>query len=80
MRFRLCSEAHDFWVEASLRSFGERWLAVAYLGGDPEIGLGSTARDALADALSSLGPKAAEVFLADPQLSPSVSGELSRDA
>ena len=60
-----------------LRNFGDphgadgsggRWLAVADIAGEHEIGLGSSPREALAASLSSLGAQATTALLADPQL------------
>ena len=48
--------------------FDGRWPAVAEVSREPEIGLGTTARDAPAAALSSLWPTAADELLADPAL------------
>lgn len=68
MQFRLTAAGLDFWVDVRLRSWGGRWLAVAELGGDPEIGLGRTARQALEGALASLGRHATRAFLTDTAL------------
>jgi hypothetical protein len=68
VNFRLTASDLDFWVDVRLRSFGDRWIAVADIGGDPEIGVGATAREALAGSLGSLGDRAATAFLADAQL------------
>jgi hypothetical protein len=66
MRLRLRADALDFWVDVRVRGFGSRWLAVAQLAGDQEIGLGNTFGTAVANALASLGPKAVAALLADP--------------
>lgn len=55
-------------VEIRLRQLGDRWLAVAEFGGEPEVGIGPTARGALTAALATLGERAAAVLMADPQL------------
>ena len=68
VRFRLTAPTSDFHVDIDIRHFDGRWLATADIAGDREIGLGRSARDALAASLSSLGPAAAAAFLADPQL------------
>lgn len=68
MQFRLQALTLDFWVDVRLREFHGRWLAVAEIGGDQEIGLGATACEALAASLSSLGEHAASALLADQQL------------
>lgn len=68
MNFRAAAPHLDFYVDVRLRNFDGRWLAVAEIGGDREIGLGSSARQALAASLSSLGSAAATALLADPAL------------
>lgn len=68
VNFRLGAPQLDFYVDVRLRSFDGRWMAVAEIAGEHEIGLASTARDALAASLSSLGAAAATALLADPRL------------
>jgi len=68
MNIRIRAPKLDFYVDVRLRNFGARWLAVALIADDYEIGLGHTAGEALAASLSSFGPTAAEALLADPQL------------
>ena len=68
MQFRLSAPSLDFYVDVRLRQFDGRWLAVAEISSEPEIGLGSTAREALAASLSSLGATAVDELLADPAL------------
>lgn len=75
MQFALRARSLDFWVDVRLRDFDGRWLAVAEIAGEHEIGLGASAREALTAALSCLGPGATEALLADPQL-PGVSREV----
>ena len=55
-------------IDVRLRSFGERWIAVALIDGEPELGLGRNAREALVGALASLGRRAASACLQDPAL------------
>ena len=64
VNFRLTAADLDFYVDVALRSFDGRWLAVAELGGDKEVGLGRSAREALAASLSSLGAQAASSLMA----------------
>jgi hypothetical protein len=64
---RLASEELGFDVAIRLRQLDGRWLAVADFGGEPEVGIGATARAALASAFATLGERAA-VLMADPQL------------
>jgi hypothetical protein len=60
-------------VEVDIRSFGDRWVAVATIAGGLEHGLGRTAREALAGALASLGQSAVTSLLGDlALLAPSV--------
>jgi hypothetical protein len=66
--FRLSASSLDFWVDVRLRGYGERWMAVADIGGEPEVGLGHTAHAALQAALVSLGDQAVQALMADPQL------------
>lgn len=68
VKFRICAPRLDFYVDVRVRSFDGRWLAVADIGGKPEIGLGRSAREALTASVSSLGSAAAYTLLADPQL------------
>lgn len=68
VNFRLTAPSLDIWVEVRLRGYGERWLAVAEISGDPEVGLGATARQAIGAALSSLGAQARSDLMADPSL------------
>jgi hypothetical protein len=72
VQFRL-GAASPLSVAVSLRSFGDRWMAVATLGGEQEIGLGRTAREALTASLASLGQPAVRALLGDlALLAPSV--------
>jgi hypothetical protein len=64
----LTSDQLGIEVEIRLRQLDGRWLAVAEVEGDPEVGIGPTPRAALAAALATLGERAAAVLLADPQL------------
>lgn len=80
MQLRLTAPIIDFWVDVRLRSWHDRWLAVADIAGEPEIGLGRSARQALERALAGLGPRTAKAFLADPALlGASADGEQERD-
>jgi hypothetical protein len=68
VQFQLTAPSLDFYVAVRLRQFDGRWLAVAEIGGEPEIGVGHSAHHALRAALASLGPAAAAELLADPAL------------
>ena len=66
--FRLTAASLDVTVEIRLRSFGERWVAVADVSGRQEVGLGGSPRQALRGALASLGDVVTRHLLADPAL------------
>ncbi len=73
VQFRLGAAGSDSSVEVSLRSFGDRWMAMATIGGRLEHGLGHSAREALSAALGSLGQPAVRALLSDlALLAPSV--------
>src|SRR3989337_330358 len=65
---RLTADGLGIEVDLKLRDLGGRWLAVAEFNGDPEVGIGATARAALTASLSSLGDRAATALMADPRL------------
>ncbi len=48
----------DFWVEVRLVGHEGRWIAVAAVAGDSELGWGLSMRAAVRMALLSLGPDA----------------------
>ena len=68
MNFRLAASDLGFHVDVALQNFAGRWLAVADIAGEKEIGLGRSPREALAASLASLGPVAASGLMTDPQL------------
>jgi hypothetical protein len=68
VNFRLASPELGLDVAVRLRDVDGRWLAVADFDGEPEVGLGASARAALTAALATLGPRAATALMADPQL------------
>lgn len=71
--FTLGAPGLDLPIEVRLGRFGDRWLAVVAIGGEPDVGLGATARLALEAALAPLGPRIARALLAHPALlAPSV--------
>ena len=55
-------------VGIRLRQLDGRWLAVAEFGDEPEVGIGSTAREALTAALATLGERTMAALMADPEL------------
>jgi hypothetical protein len=65
---RLTSPELGLEVQVRLRQLDGRWLAVAEFDGDPEVGIGATARAALAASLATLGNRAAAALMADPAL------------
>ena len=79
VNFRLASAELGLDVDVRLRQVDGRWLAVADFGGDPEVGIGASARTALTASLATLGGRAATALMADPQLF-AVSVEIRRPA
>lgn len=79
LNFRLASEPLGLDIGVRLRQLDGRWLAVADFDGEPEVGIGGSARTALAASLGSLGKRAAAALMADPQLL-GVSARLSHSA
>ena len=79
VNFRLASAELGLDVDVRLREVDGRWLAVADFDGDPEVGIGASARSALTAALATLGGRAAAALMADPQLF-AVSAEIRRPA
>jgi hypothetical protein len=75
VELRLSSPGLDFYVDVWLREFGGRWVAVADIAGEREMGLGRSACDALVASLASLGVEAVSQLLSDPSLF-EVSGQL----
>ena len=65
---RLAAKEIGLDVEIRLRQLGDRWLAVAQIGDDPEVGIGATPRVALAASLATLGDRAVAMLMADPTL------------
>lgn len=57
---RLCHHELDFWIDVRLREFDGRWLAVAVLADEPDVGVGEDPRSALRQALEALGPRLAD--------------------
>lgn len=76
---RLAAEEIGLDVEIRLRQLGDRWLSVAEIGTDPEVGIGATPRAALAASLATLGDRAVAMLMADPKLL-GVSAEIRRPA
>lgn len=61
---RLAADGLDFWVDVHLHRFGRRWLAVADLAGDTELGGAHQPTAAIAMALTDLGVEAQGRFVA----------------
>lgn len=61
---RLAAPELDFWVDVRVVTHFGRWLAVAIIGGDLEIGTGGSCDAAIAEALASLGQCATHALLA----------------
>jgi hypothetical protein len=73
VQFRLDAPGTGFIVDIQVRSVGERWMAVAEIAGQPQVGIGRTARQALEASLASLGQRVAAACLQDlALLGPSV--------
>lgn len=73
VQFRLDAQRAGFTVDVRVRSVGERWMAVAEIGGKPEVGIGRSPRQALEASLASLGERAVAACLQDlALLEPSV--------
>jgi len=68
VNFRLASAELGLSVGVRLRQLDGRWLAVADFDGEPEVGIGGSARMALAASLASLGRRASAALMADPEL------------
>jgi hypothetical protein len=68
VEFPLDANGLGLTIGVRIRSFGDRWMAVAEIDGEPEVGLGRTARQALEAALGSLGQRVTRSILADVQL------------
>ena len=65
VQFRLAAPSVPRGVHVRMRSFGERWVAVARIDEEPQWGLGVNARQALGAALTSLPPSTRTALLAD---------------
>jgi hypothetical protein len=56
-KVRLTHPELGFWVDVRLRECDGRWLAVADLADEPDIGLGASAAEAVRGALDALGTR-----------------------
>jgi hypothetical protein len=63
MNLRLRDPSLDFWVDVRVIRRHSRFLAVADLADVPEIGLGHSLEDAVAEAIAPIGPVAASALL-----------------
>ena len=61
---RLCAKSVDFWVDVKLYDEAGKYLAIAWIGGDPEIGHGRDAESAALNALRSFGSQVATDLMA----------------
>ena len=68
MDIHLSSPAVDFEVDVRLTRRDDRWVAVARVRGQSQVGLGRTAREALAASVGHLDRRAAAALLAEPGL------------
>lgn len=62
-RIRLSAPTLDFWVDVCVFSRDNRWLAIAWLTDEPEIGLATSRVDAIRRALQTLGAEAEGALL-----------------
>lgn len=60
---RLASTMLDFWVDVAVLENGGKWLAVAKISGEPEIGMGDSLSGAVSDALQPFGPEASNLLM-----------------
>ena len=60
---RLKAPELDFWVDVRLVHRQGRWLAVATISGDAELGLGNSPAGAVREALRTLGDRASSAFV-----------------
>jgi len=62
---RLTRPELDFWVDVRLREFDGRWLAVADLADEPNVGTGHDPREAPREATMSIGLRLASELAAE---------------
>lgn len=62
-RLRLTSPLLAFWVDVSVLTHEGRWVAVAIIASEPEIGMATTRNEAIARALTCLGREASSSLL-----------------
>ena len=67
---RLTHSELDFWIDVRLREWDGKWLAVADLADEPDIGTSQDPREAVREALTALGPRLASELAADAPLAP----------
>lgn len=65
---RLTHPAIDLWIDVRLREFDGRWLAVADLADEPDVGISEDPWEAVRDALLALGPRLANELAASTDL------------
>ncbi len=68
VEFEVAPAALEYGVWVRLQKTAGRWLAITQCLGTRHLGLGATARDALAAAFGPLGPRTAAILMADPAL------------
>lgn len=75
-RLRLHHSALPFWIDVRVREFDGRWIAVADLAGQPDLGCGGTPREALQGALGAFNAALASDLagLAEVQLASQSAG------
>lgn len=60
---RLAADDYNFWIAVRLYEHAGRWVAVADLAGERDLGLGLSQHDACCDALEALDESARRAFL-----------------
>ena len=65
---RLTHPELDFWVDVRVREWEGKWLAVADLADEPDIGTSMDPHEAVRDALVALGPRLAGELAASAEL------------
>jgi hypothetical protein len=71
----LTHPALGFWVDVRLREFDGRWLAVADLAVEPDVGVSKDPQQAVGDALAVLGPRLANELALSASLDQSIDTE-----
>jgi len=68
VEFEIAPPSLGYAVSVLLRNLTGRWVAVAECLDVRHVGLGATAREAMASAFAPLGPRTSAILMADPAL------------